>query len=398
MAMAQLPRPAAAGEDDVAFWEDALDIDDSDIGFDAPAPSPLLRPDTAAAIPHPHLGKPPHPSHHHHHNPRPAAVQDATLFRSDAGSRTALGRGGAQAADADFLLPPWLCALQFLGNKDTAWKRPGIKVIKDEQKLRRAPLVAGVVTSCKPNRFGDLFLTLKDPTDSIGVSVHKKVLLEGNIGEDISIGCAILLSKVLRKDCAAPSKQVISSTSSERREGEGSTSDIMMKILAREGMEITEISRGTSASNYSTSTWDIYGRCSLGRNRDWEDGPQLLAGDQCCKHISNCSANGSDAVPPDGNGETASSRLDTEKKHNSDRNMKTELDYTAEQFNGQRASIRVPVEHLKNEFIAENACSVQPTEENATAIIGSVNPKRAMPVVSVAEWTDEQLSELFADY
>ncbi|KAL5657352.1 hypothetical protein ACJX0J_030515, partial [Zea mays] len=80
--------------------------------------------------------------------------------------------------------------------KDRAWERPGIRTIKDNKELIRAPLVAGVVTLCRPNGLGDLFLVLKDPTDSIGASVHKKVLLEENNGHDISIGCAVVFIKV----------------------------------------------------------------------------------------------------------------------------------------------------------------------------------------------------------
>ncbi|KAL6595071.1 hypothetical protein ACP70R_048174 [Stipagrostis hirtigluma subsp. patula] len=147
-----------------------------------------------------------------------------------------VGRLDVQAPDADFLLQPWCCALQLLG-KDRAWEQPGIKVIRSEETLNRAPLVVGVVTSCAPNGLGDLFLTLKDPSGTIGASVHKKVLSEDNIGQDISIGCVIVLSnvtifrpsrtacylnvtkgkviKVLRKDCNLPPKQEISSSTTQ---------------------------------------------------------------------------------------------------------------------------------------------------------------------------------------
>lgn len=79
--------------------------------------------------------------------------------------------------------------------------------------------------------------------------------------------------------------------------------------------------------------------------------------------------------------------------------MTTESDPMSEQFTGQRASIREPFEHPKTESMAANACSVQPTKEDVATITGSqLNLKTAVSVASVAEWTDEQLSELFADY
>ncbi|CAL5076155.1 unnamed protein product [Urochloa decumbens] len=470
--MAQFqPRHGAAGED-------VLDVDDSDIGLDAPAPS--LTPRSYTATPS-HDDKPPHPSQHHR-IPEPAsAVQDVTRLRSAAHSPLAgLGRGDTRGPDADFQLPPWLCALQFLG-RDRAWEQPGIKAIKKEETLCRAPLVAGVVTSCKPNGLGDLLVTLKDPTDTVAATVHKKVLLEGNNGQDISVGCVILLSKVavfrptrkacylninkvikvFRKDCDAPSNQVISSNITER--SEGSIDDIMTRLLGRERMmpiddeiTVTEVSlqrQGTSDSNNSTSTRDIYGRCGVGNNQ--EGGLQMLAGDPRRKNTFNCSTDGhpqqslnnqnmtcsqaslsgsrvmfgdsysmqasdtenlrqpfdiekmlhsrkrlkSDATLPDGYGETANSRIDTENNQVLKRNMNAELDGVSQQFDGQHASIREPTEHQQKNFTAANAGIVQQTKEYATTISGTLlNPKKTLPVASLAGWTDDQLSELFADY
>ncbi|XP_066398902.1 uncharacterized protein [Miscanthus floridulus] len=357
--MAQLRGPAAAAAANVAAvkektaaWEDALDLDDSDIRFD----------------PQPQQDKPSHPSHRIP-EPAAAAVQDTVLPRSTTRSPLSSGRGDARATDADFLRPPWLCALKFLG-KDRAWERLGIRAIMDDEDLLRAPVVAGVVTSCKPNGLGDLFLILKDPTDSIGASVHKKVLLEENNGHDISIGCAVVFSKVaifrpsrklcylnvtkgkvikvFSKDCAAPAKQVISSSTTERSQGGDYTSNIMMKIFGREDMmpsnnemTVTEVSHehhATPDSSNSASTWDIYGGFSVGSNQEGK----LLVGDTH-KHTSSSSTD----------------------------------------------------EHPQQNLSIPNTtgCFSSPKENVNTSSGSLVKRKRA-----VSEWTEEQLSELFADY
>lgn len=249
--------------------------------------------------------------------------------------------------------------------------------------------------------------------------------------------------QVFRKDCDAPSKQVISSNTTER--SEGSTNNIMMRLVGHERMmprnnemTVTELSleyRGTPESNNSTAARDIYGRCSLGNNL--EGRLHMLAGDPRSKRTLNCSADGhppkqslnipnmtcsqpipcgnsvifgdryctqagddekmplsskklkSDALPLDDSGPTANSRIDTENNHILERNMNTELDDMAE----QRTSIGQPIEHQRRDFIAVNAGSV------ATTISGSLhNPKKAGSVAPRAEWTDDQLSKLFAGY
>ncbi|KAF8776323.1 hypothetical protein HU200_003628 [Digitaria exilis] len=361
---------------------------------------------------------------------------------------TSRGRAEAKAPDPDFLLPTWLCALRFLG-KDRGWEQPGIKVIKREEELCRAPLVAGVVTSCKPNGLGGLLVTLKDPSAAIAGSVHKKVLLEGNNAQDISVGCVIVLrkvhvfrpthkacylnitkvTKVLRKDCDSPSKPVISSNATER--SEGSIDTIMMRLLGHErmiphnnDMRVTEVSlqhQGISGLSNSTSTQVTLDCRTDGRALRNLNIPNIacaqsslsertvMFGDRCSAQASNnenlrrlfdsekmlqiSKKLKSDAALAGDNGETASSRIDTEDSYVLQRNMGTELGMAA-QLNGQLSSIREPMEHQQSDFIAVNAGSAQPTKEHATTINGSLlNPKKALSVGS-AEWTDEQLCQL----
>ncbi|XP_062188040.1 uncharacterized protein LOC133891340 isoform X2 [Phragmites australis] len=236
--MAQLPRPAAdvaAMEDEAAAWADVLDVKDSDIRIDLPS-SRLLRPSTNAT---PHPSKSPPRSSHHQRIPGPAsAVQEAMRLRSTAASPVLGCAANAQTADADFLLHPWLCALQFLGN-DRTWEQPGIRGIKGDQELLRAPLVVGVVTSCKPNGLGDLILTLKTQSRlqftrkffqreilariyQLGVSFFsvRNYQFQVAVFRPSRTACYLNVTKgkvvkVLRKDCDAPSRQVISSSTTE---------------------------------------------------------------------------------------------------------------------------------------------------------------------------------------
>nr|AER41594.1 expressed+protein [Oryza glaberrima] len=216
---------AAAGEEEEdAAWADALDFDDSGFLRRGPASSPS------------HL-RSPRPD-----DPAPAAslAQGAARgLRSPphlpSSGPAARGHGHGHATDPDFSLAPWLHALGSLGEA-RAWKRQEIAAIRGDRALYRARLVVGVVTSCAPNRLGDLFLSLKDPSGTVGASVHQKVFTkEDNMV--VSVGSVIVLKNVavfrpshkgcylnitkenlemlVPKDFCFPSKQVFSSSPSE---------------------------------------------------------------------------------------------------------------------------------------------------------------------------------------
>jgi hypothetical protein len=155
--------------------------------------------------------------------------------------------------------------------------------------------------------------------------------------------------QVFGKDCAAPAKQVISSSTTQRSQVENSTSDIMMRLLGHEDMmlsnnemTVTEVSHEHSAthdSTNSTSTWDIYGGFSLGSNQEGK----LLVGDPHNKHTSSCSTDGH-----------------------------------------PQQNLTIP---------STTGCFSTPKGNVDTSSESLLKRKRA-----VSEWTEEQLSELFADY
>ncbi|KAL5197781.1 hypothetical protein ABZP36_001293 [Zizania latifolia] len=225
--MAQHPSAAAAAAaaEEHDSWADALDVDDSDLRRSPPTSLCPLRSCAAS--------QPEGPYSSHRRIPVPAAplVQETTRLRSPLVS----DGPAARAADPDFLLGLWLHALGSLG-EDRAWKRQDIAAIRSERALYRANLVVGMVTSCTPNGLGDLFLSLKDPTGTIGASVHMKAFSKEDV-RVISIGSIIVLKKVavfrpshkacylnitkenvemlVPKDFGFRSKQVISSSPSE---------------------------------------------------------------------------------------------------------------------------------------------------------------------------------------
>ncbi|KAK2385681.1 nuclear localized protein [Trifolium repens] len=60
----------------------------------------------------------------------------------------------------------------------------------------RVPAIVAVIKSCTPNGFGDMTVTLKDPTGTIGASIHRKVFTKVEFGKDITVGSVLFLQKV----------------------------------------------------------------------------------------------------------------------------------------------------------------------------------------------------------
>ncbi|CAA6663854.1 unnamed protein product [Spirodela intermedia] len=211
-------------------WEEDLDVDDSDLPslrpshapasstppslspislpFDPPPrPPPAADPEAEAVEPAEAAAFPPR-----RRIPGPAGAVQAAMHRQaavaqDRGGllleeereRRAFGDDGEEA-DEDFVQNPWLCALDFLGKEKQI--EPCLicfSFILSDNSILYSPLteaLVGIVKSFKPNGLGDLFVTLKDPTGTIGASVHRKVLTDGNLGGDLSVGCVVILKQV----------------------------------------------------------------------------------------------------------------------------------------------------------------------------------------------------------
>lgn len=61
----------------------------------------------------------------------------------------------------------------------------------------RVALVVAIIKSCTPNGFGDMTVTLKDPTATVSASVHRKVFAHAEFRKDaITVGSVLVLQKV----------------------------------------------------------------------------------------------------------------------------------------------------------------------------------------------------------
>lgn len=115
--------------------------------------------------------------------------------------------------------------------------------------------------------------------------------------------------------------------------------------------------------------------------------------------------NKSHTTLPDGNGARMNSNIDTasmdtETKYGLENSLNIVLDDIAEGFHGDDNSTR-KFEHQQKDLHAASAGTLQPTQENCSISATSgtlLSSHKIVSVPPVAGWTDEQLSELFADY
>ncbi|XP_015069633.2 uncharacterized protein C17orf53 [Solanum pennellii] len=98
--------------------------------------------------------------------------------------------------DYDFQSNPWLSALEFVGAENGKIRCTPLSSVNKCLETARVDQVVAVVKSCTQNGLGGLMVTLKDPTGSIGASIHHKVLEESQHGKDICIGAVLILQKV----------------------------------------------------------------------------------------------------------------------------------------------------------------------------------------------------------
>ncbi|KAK6153964.1 hypothetical protein DH2020_013603 [Rehmannia glutinosa] len=98
--------------------------------------------------------------------------------------------------DDDFTRQPWISALQFLGAEDGVVKSTPISSIKKCLNGDKVVQVVAVIKSCTLNGLGGMIVSLKDPTGTVGASVHQKVLSHSEFGKNLTIGSVLILREV----------------------------------------------------------------------------------------------------------------------------------------------------------------------------------------------------------
>ncbi|KAK9106048.1 hypothetical protein Scep_022892 [Stephania cephalantha] len=217
-------------------WE-ALDVDDSDLQSlikPSPPPQPILLPCKRSST-HQTLQTPNSQSHtpllspssqlshqslqplqglastssaEHRRIPGPAGALQAVMqrralakrnegFREEEISTHDYIKRVQEIEDEDFKLNPWLCAMEFVGRIGGFANSPLNSIKGSSMGTDRLDQVVAVVKSCAPNGFGDLIVTLKDPTGTVGASIHRNVVTGSDFGKDISVGCVLILQKVV---------------------------------------------------------------------------------------------------------------------------------------------------------------------------------------------------------
>nr|KYP62354.1 hypothetical protein KK1_016886 [Cajanus cajan] len=89
---------------------------------------------------------------------------------------------------------PWRYAVHYVKSRDL----PEVTtLININHNLERVPTVVAFVESMTPTRKVNYTINLKDPTATIGASLHYKVKQHQQYGEDIFVGCVLILKQVI---------------------------------------------------------------------------------------------------------------------------------------------------------------------------------------------------------
>ncbi|KAL8139716.1 hypothetical protein V2J09_005737 [Rumex salicifolius] len=95
----------------------------------------------------------------------------------------------------EFMSDHWLSALDFL-SREGVRRTTSLNDIKNCANFEKLDMVVAMIKCCTPNGLGDLTVVLKDRTDTISASIHRKVLTEGEYGKLIAVGSVLILQQV----------------------------------------------------------------------------------------------------------------------------------------------------------------------------------------------------------
>ncbi|XP_010264243.1 PREDICTED: uncharacterized protein C17orf53 homolog [Nelumbo nucifera] len=323
--------------------------------------------------------------------------------------------------DEDFKRNPWLCAIDFLQSEGADMGKGGVMrtplcSIKTRFGSDRVLQVVAVIKSCTSNGLGDLIVTLKDPTGTIGASVHRKVLTNSEFGRSLSVGAVIILQKVavFSPSCSAQYLNV--------------TLNNVVRVISKDCGPSSRRTYPASTVRFASAAADT-GECRGIRSRMAEKSSPVrrIAPEEILRHTIRMDGNEVGTVDADRQLKKHDPAIGSFNFHSSSRHgcaaalekflavrqetiekiskgtAKKDANSEAEKMadNGRCPDEGTPLQNIngisghKNASVAEN--SVNESDECEIESIGIKNQRQQeISKASVPQWTDEQLEELFA--
>lgn len=346
--------------------------------------------------------------------PGPAGLLQATMYRKARDNRSGEdqiptqefirrmnGEEDEGENDPDFKRNPWLCAVEF----DVGFEegKSNLGSIKNCLSNRRVSLVIAMVKSCKPNGLGDISLTLKDPTGTIGANVHRKVT-ESEYGKDISVGSILIL------------KQIVLFSPSHTGHYLNITLPNVVKVIPKDyggppikGFSVSEVNSAYPIDECNWTRSEMAEKVSFARSGATERftsevprqyrNKELLVDD-----VVDNRRQLEESIAARGNSQRGSNykpaaEIITQLAERSVTNQATQLTVRGGDTENEERIMDVDDNCSKDRAPPENFnCTSNTLQHMSTARVNEGKGESKKPTTSLPEWTDEQLDELFNAY
>lgn len=279
--------------------------------------------------------------------------------------------------DEDFSRVPWIFAVDFVRRQGLADVDGAIGIplssVKNWVHKYKIDQVVAIVKSCTPNGFGDLIVTLKDPTDTIDASIHRRVLA-GEYGKEISVGAVLILQKVAVFS-PSPSVRYLNITRNNVvkvfSKDKGSQSRQIASAVQFPDHSIDKSKQGTRSRSDSFSQAANTRETALARKETAVDG------------ITGSNINRSDNV---GKAPYIMGKVALGRPSNNACSQVAAVDEDSSEVGKENHAVSIESGPRKIIEMQEDGNTLREEKQRQTQM-----PKSALPV-----WTDEQLDELFA--
>ncbi|KAI3830888.1 hypothetical protein MKW92_009054 [Papaver armeniacum] len=302
--------------------------------------------------------------------------------------------------DPDFKRNPWLCVVEFdMGLEEG---KSNLGSIKNCLSNRRISLVIAMVKSCKPNGLGDISLTLKDPTGTIGANVHRKVT-ESEYGKDISVGSVLIL------------KQIVLFSPSRTGHYLNITLPNVVKVISKDyngppikGFSVSEVNSAYPIDGCNRTRSEMAEKVSFARSgateRFTSEVPRQYRNKELLVDDADNRRQLEESKAARGNSQRGSNykpaaEIITQFMERSVTNQATQLTVRGGNTDNEECIMDVDDNCLEDRAPVENSNYTSNTLQHmSTARENEGKGESKKPTTSLPEWTDEQLDELFNAY